>query len=60
MDVSARVFLLYKHIRVYYLLVILCNLSQIDSEAFFSTSGFFSQEFSRKSCVFHLFCISLL
>ena len=41
--------------------VVLCNLSQIDSETFFFVCGFFSRKgFHIKSCVFPLFRISLL
>ena len=61
MDLSAWVFSLYKYIRVYSLLVVFCNSSQIDNEAFSSAHGFFfPQGFPRKSCVFPLFRISLL
>ena len=60
MNLSVQVFSLYKHIRVYFLLIVFCNSFQIDSETLSSVRGFFLQGFPRKFCVFPLFCISLL
>ena len=52
MDLSARVFSFYKHIKVSSLIAALCNSSHIHSETFSHSHGFFPQGFPRKYDVF--------
>ena len=59
MDLSAWVFSLYKYIRVYSLLVVFCNSSQIDNEAFSSAHGFFSRKGFHVNLVFFLYFVFL-
>ena len=59
MDLFVRVFLLYKHIRVYSLSAALCNSSQIHSEAFSSACGFFSHTGFHVNLVFFFIFVFL-
>ena len=59
MDLFVRVFLLYKHIRVYSLSAALCNSSQIHSEAFSSACGFFSHTGFHVNIVFFFIFVFL-